>query len=319
MYFDQSMSTVEADLMQAQWVAVREGARQAMAAAAEEREAAVRQATGDGLEGLAALKAALPQTVDLGKLVALVDVSGSMYGTPMEVAIALGLLVSELAAPTFRDRVLTFETTPSWVDLSGCSTVLQKVATVQRAPWGGSTNFEAACEQILQAAEGARLRPDDIPDLLVLSDMQFDQAGGLRGAWETHYERLARRFAEVGRRVCGTPYAAPRIIFWNLRGGTVGFPVQADAPNTQMLSGFSPSLLKLVLGGKDLVGDEKEVRTADGQVKVVREGPTPAETVQQALHDSAFDAVRIALTSVGKGPLAEYAFHKDDFEFVAMD
>ena len=42
-------------------------------------------------------------------------------------------------------------------------------------------------------------------------------------------ERLTRRFAEVGARVCGEPYATPRIIYWNLRGNTVGFPVQADA------------------------------------------------------------------------------------------
>ena len=38
------------------------------------------------------LRAALPKPIDLGKLVPLVDVSGSMFGTPMEVAIALGIL-----------------------------------------------------------------------------------------------------------------------------------------------------------------------------------------------------------------------------------
>ena len=37
------------------------------------------------------------QRYDLGKLVPLVDVSGSMGGTPMEAAIALGILVSELS------------------------------------------------------------------------------------------------------------------------------------------------------------------------------------------------------------------------------
>eukprot|EP00966_Prymnesium_polylepis_P007407 170347-Prymnesium_polylepis.1 len=202
----------------------------------------------------------------------------------MEVAIGLGLLVSELSAPAFRDRVLTFESRPSWVDLSGCAQIADKVKQLQRAPWGGSTDFEAACEKILQAAEHAKLKPDEIPDLIVFSDMQFDCArgggfyGGHARSWETHHERLVRRFAEVGRKVCSEPYAAPRIIYWNLRGNTVGFPVQADTPNTQMLSGFSPSLLKLVLSGKDLVGEEKEVVLPDGTTKVVREGPTPAET-----------------------------------------
>merc|ERR1719399_1841785 len=154
----------------------------------------------------------------------------------MEVAIGLGILVSELSAPAFRDRVLTFESSPTWV------------ATVQAAPWGFSTDFAAACERILAAAEAAKLSPDEIPDLLVLSDMQFDQASGLnRGnTWETHLERLKRRFAEAGVRACGSPWACPRIIFWNLRANTVGFPAAPNAPNTQLLSGFSPALLKLV-------------------------------------------------------------------------
>merc|ERR1712224_162873 len=158
-----------------------------------------------------------------------------------------------------------------------------------------------------------------IPDLLVLSDMQFDCArGSSRQPWETHFERLVRRFDEVGRAICGAPYPAPRIIFWNLRGNTVGFPVQANAPNTQMLSGFSPSLLKLVLTGKDLVGDEKEVVLADGTVKTVREGPTPEQTVRAAIDDEAFDPVRLALAGVGEGPLRDYVFEKDDFEVVAV-
>ena len=130
------------------------------------------------------------------------------------------------------------------------------------------------------------------------------------------HERLVRRFAEVGKAVCGEPYPAPRIIYWNLRGNTVGFPVQADAPNTQMMSGFSPSLLKLVLSGKDLVADEKEVVLPDGTTKKVREGPTPEETLRAALDDSAFDPVRLALAAVDKGPLAGYTFVKDDFELV---
>ena len=194
---------------------------------------------------------------------------------------------------------------------------------LQRAPWGGSTDFEAACEMILRAAQAARLKPDEVPDLIVFSDMQFNQANGGGGGygggcnWETHHERLTRRFAEVGRAVCGEPYAAPRIIYWNLRGDTAGFPAAADAPNTQLLSGFSPSLLKLVLSGKDIVADEKEVTMPDGTVKLVREGPTPAETVRAALDDEAFGAVRLALAAVKHGPLAAYTFEKDELVVVA--
>ena len=57
--------------------------------------------------------------------------------------------------------------------------------------------------------------------------------------------------------VRGEPYAAPRVIFWNPRGSGIGCPASADTPNTQLLSGFSPALLKLVLSGADVVGDER--------------------------------------------------------------
>ena len=108
--------------------------------------------------------------------------------------------------------------------------------------------------------------------------------------------------------MCGEPYAAPRIIYWNLRGDTVGFPVEASAPNTQMLSGFSPALLKLVLTGAELEVVEEEVVQPDGTVKVKRGGPTPEQTLRAALDDTAYDAVRLKLSALTSGPLADYSF-----------
>jgi len=341
------LSTAEKDLMDAQWSSLRAGIIAALEKAAAEREAEVLAAAAPmktaaaasgagGLGSVAALKAALPKTVDLGKLVPLIDVSGSMHGQPMEVAIGMGILVSEMTHAAFKNRCLTFESKPAWVDLSSCKTICEKVNKVQSAGWGGSTDFEAACERILMAAEKAKLTPDEIPDLIVFSDMQFNQAGCLRGAadyynygrksyptWETHYERLERRFAEVGQKVCGSPYAPPKIIFWNLRANTVGFPVEADAPNTMLLSGFSPALLKLILTGSELgvvVEEEEAVVDADGKVKAVkRSGPTPAETVRKALDDSAYDPVRVKLSELETGVFAEYSFAKEDAGFELVD
>ena len=97
-----SLSKLEADLMHAQWGRLREGVIETLAAAAAAREAAADAAAadaaaasasggGDALAAMGVLRAGLPRHVDLGKLVPLVDVSGSMGGTaPMEAAIALG-------------------------------------------------------------------------------------------------------------------------------------------------------------------------------------------------------------------------------------
>ena len=103
----------------------------------------------------------------------------------------------------------------------------------------------------------------------------------------------------MGRAVCGEPYAPPRIIFWNLRGDTNGYPADANAPNVQMLSGFSGAMLKLVLTGAEVANATEGEKAA---------GPTPAQTVRVALDSADFDAVRAALSAVSEGPLAGYEF-----------
>jgi Mg-chelatase subunit ChlD len=87
------------------------------------------------------------------QMVPLVDVSGSMSGVHMEVAIALGIGISEIHEP-FRDRVLTFETNPSWFRLKPTDAIVQKVRQLQRAPWGGITAFAKAYDMFLQLCLG---------------------------------------------------------------------------------------------------------------------------------------------------------------------
>ena len=72
----------------------------------------------------------------LASYVCMADVSGSMAGTPMHVSIALGILLSELTAPPFRDRVLTFSAVPQWHVFAPEMTYVQKVLSLKRADWG---------------------------------------------------------------------------------------------------------------------------------------------------------------------------------------
>jgi hypothetical protein len=241
-----------------------------------------------------------PQGVNFGKLLPMVDVSGSMEGTPMEVAIALGILVSMTCDHAFRNRFITFDSDPTWVNLTGCQSLFDKVKKTQSAPWGGSTNFEAAFEMILNAACDARLTPDQIPDLIVFSDMQFNQAGYFG---ETMYNAMTRRFAEEGKKICGSPWPLPKIIFWNLRGDTCGYHVNANQRNVQMLSGFSPSLLKLLLDGEPLVS---ETVAEDGAV--TRQQITPEETLRKALDDERYFPIREILSKSQEGLLKNYNF-----------
>jgi hypothetical protein len=284
-------SEVECEVFHAQWLAIRAATQDAL----------------DASRAASAASGAPSGGVDLGKLVPLVDVSGSMSGTPMEAAIALGILVSELTHPAFANRLLTFESSPQWVKLEAGASVAEKVRVTAAAPWGGNTDFAAAMDRILEVCVAARLGPGEIPDLIVFSDMQFDQADG--SFRETHHERIVRKFAEAGAAVCGAPWPAPGITFWNLRGDTHGFPAAAAAPGVRLLSGFSPALLKLLLAGEPIDGVEVDADTAGGDASgAKRSKVSPLATLRKALDDARYDPVRCLLARSGEGALAGYSF-----------
>ena len=181
----------------------------------------------------------------LGKLVPMSDVSGSMAGTPMYVSIALGILISEINHPAFRDRILTFDSNTQWIQLNNNSTIYEKVIKTMHSPWGMSTDITKAFGLICDTIRKHRLLEKDVPNLIILSDMQFDCATG--NSSQTQLKTVQDMFRDVGMEVAGVPYSPPRIIFWNLRGNTNGFPAQTNDKNVQMLSGFSPTLLKSIL------------------------------------------------------------------------
>jgi len=245
----------------------------------------------------------------LGKMVPLVDVSGSMGGTPMEVAIALGILISEVAHQAVRDRFITFESNPQWVKLEAEMSLMEKVAKTQSAPWGGSTDFSAALRMLLKACVAGDVPPGEVGELqlVVLSDMQFNQATHRSVRWETQYEELVREFKAAGlSSKWKEAYPVPRVIFWNLRGNTRDFPAEAGTPGVDMVSGFSPNLLKLFLAGdlEDLMA-EMEIGDPE-QANPMVPKKDPMATVRKALDDERYQRVREICAKVGEGKMAGY-------------
>jgi hypothetical protein len=182
------------------------------------------------------------QTGALGKMIAMVDVSGSMSGDPMDVAIALGIRIAEKSV--IGNRIMTFSAKPTWVNLDGCEDFISKVEVVRQAEWGMNTNFHAALDLILDAIVRNKMAPEDVQDmvLVILSDMQMDAGDSCNK--DTLYRTMEKKYSDAGIRVHGSPYKPPHILFWNLRS-TSGFPSLANQKNASMMSGFSPALLNL--------------------------------------------------------------------------
>jgi len=181
------------------------------------------------------------QNGKLGKMIAMVDVSGSMSGDPMYAAIALGIRVAEKSL--LGKRVMTFSAQPTWVNLEGHDTFIEMVNVIRCAEWGMNTNFASALKMILDAIISNKLKPEDVEDMVlaVFSDMQIDQADN---SSLSMMHTIEQQYADAGNKLWGKPFKAPHILFWNLRS-TNGFPTLSTQKNASMMSGFSPVLLNL--------------------------------------------------------------------------
>ena len=192
-----------------------------------------------------------PINFDITNIKCMIDVSGSMEGQPMMVAIGLGLIFMKLQLLKSWDAhqtFLTFDTNPSLVNIEDCNTLPAMVHKIKKSSWGGSTNFLKAFDLIIQESKDDLSK---IPSMLIVfSDMQFNSAlYNNSDNWDTMYEIICNKFKDITDKI-------PTIVFWNLRGNPSGTPVKADTNGVIQISGYSASLLKMLLFGAEL--DKKE-------------------------------------------------------------
>lgn len=183
---------------------------------------------------------------------AVCDVSGSMEGTPMQVAIALGILVSDLVEGPFSKQLITFSETPELHRVEG-ETLYDKVGDVSKMKWGMNTDLMAVFKLMLNFAKFHQVKPENMPKtLFIFTDMQFDMARANNKimSWQTTtVEPWKSTYSSIVEMYSNDGYTVPNIVFWNLRDTKPSFPVTADTPGVSLISGFSAEMLKLFLTG----------------------------------------------------------------------
>lgn len=190
------------------------------------------------------------QNRGLGNMIAIADVSGSMTcddSIPLYNAIGLSIRVSEKTSLAFRDRIISFSETPTWVKLDGDKTFCEKVKVVRMAPWGMTTNLHAVFRMILDGIREADMPPVDVENmaLVVFSDMQINSGCSFG---DTIMETVIKMFHDAGMASkYAAPYPTPHLVWWNLRK-TTGFPTLSTMKNTTMLSGYNAALLNAFEG-----------------------------------------------------------------------
>ena len=196
------------------------------------------------------------------RVLPVVDVSGSMCCPAggndnlscMDVAISLGMYISERNEGNFKDAFITFSNTPQLQYLTGGLT--ERILQLRRADWGMSTDLEAVFSLILEQAKLNDIPQDKMPTkIMILSDMQFNQA--------TRSDLGSQSMIESMYEIAG--YKKPDIIYWNLNASGSNFPVEFNENGTALVSGFSPSILKPLLAGKNMTPESIMMDTVNDE------------------------------------------------------
>jgi hypothetical protein len=188
---------------------------------------------------------ALPNYVEGdNNILVMADVSGSMYGRPIETSIGLATYFAQHNTGDYHGLYMTFTDRPHFIDISRETTLAGCVNKVNHTDVGYSTNLDRAFEYVLNHAIDNHITNEDMPKaLVVISDMEIDPY--FRGRRNMDFvQKWVCEFAKFG-------YTLPLLCLWNVDARNDTFLSQND--NVLLVSGQSASTfhnLCSALGGK---------------------------------------------------------------------
>lgn len=216
-----------------------------------------------------------------GKYIPMIDVSGSMCGgtvEPINVALSLGIMASELSSEPYKDMAISFSEKPTIFKFDKDAKPDQKIEFIKEHHMGFSTQFGKAIDLLLDFCVCNKIPDDQDPSLLVFTDGQFDTMNDCSEDWRTCHKILTDKWIDAGYKEC------PTIVYWNLRTGTPGFQATSNYPGVQLLQGYSPALMKFIL-----LGEDDEIRNIN-DIKPI-ERPTPFETFKKIINQDVYKPI----------------------------
>lgn len=186
---------------------------------------------------------------DYNDILVVRDGSGSMttsaFGTSvsvLDIADALTIYTSQHnKSEYYKDKFITFSSSPKVVDLSGCSTLYTKLSRLKDYDDWSTTNVERVFDLILETSVKNKVDAKDLPStVLVVSDMQFNSAMGTNFNNDTLFEKIANKFEAHG-------YKLPKLVFWNVASYNDTVPLQKNDNGLVIMSGFSKNNIDMIL------------------------------------------------------------------------
>jgi hypothetical protein len=165
---------------------------------------------------------------------------GGTNVTALDVSTALAIYFSERASGDFKNKFITFSSRPKFIDLSTRETLKDKLEKCYAEDDCSNTNIEKTFDLVLSVAIKNNLKQEEIPNLLIISDMEFDSCVYCNS---NLFETIRSKFRKAG-------YELPKLAFWNVNSRTGTIPVIKNQLGVALVSGFSPAITKMVLNGE---------------------------------------------------------------------
>lgn len=171
------------------------------------------------------------------KFLPVLDTSGSMHGAPEEIGTSLAVYFSEKLPQPYKDKIVTFSRKARYFDLSKFDEVNKKFKHLHENCIIEDTNIESVLHLVFGTARDNGLTSEDIPTLLFLSDMQFNE--GVDKVYGCSYHDAFKKIAD------SYGYKLPKIVYWNINAYEYkNSPVRHDEQGVVMLSGSSTNAIQ---------------------------------------------------------------------------
>jgi hypothetical protein len=191
-------------------------------------------------------------------IIPMIDVSGSMSSAHatssiscMEVAVSLGVFLAQKNTGSFANKVITFSNNPFVYRLPSNPTSIKNVFNkVMNTGIGYNTDFQKAYQALLNEAIQNNAPQEQLPEyIVVLSDMQMEQATSSQYGWSSQYEvpQFGTAYEKMKSAFTDAGYVIPKVIYWNLNASYGNFPTTSIQDGVALVSGFSPFVMKAIV------------------------------------------------------------------------
>lgn len=198
----------------------------------------------------------LPNYIEPGtNAIVIADTSGSMIGRPINSAVGLAIYFAERNVGAYHDLFMSFSNESTIHKLRG-NTLAQKLRSIDMSDWGGSTNLEAAFNNVLRIAVENHIPTNEmVKSIIVISDMEINRC--TNNSW-TFYDYMSAKYASYG-------YEIPNVVFWNVDSRHDIFHADSNRKGVQLFSGQSTTTFKQLIESVGLTPRDAMLKTINSE------------------------------------------------------